>query len=255
MPDFKPADEHITKPAHSELPLVFMTVLTQMSVGGFVALFFGELLSLFGFSNLASGNYILAALIMLPALLGLPLSALHLGRPLLAHTAMKNWRKSWLSREALALGIFAGLGIGVVGFYFLELQFFNTIFMIGALIAGVYGIYSQSMIYRIKARPSWDRVSTTKRFIGSGYLGLILVSLVLTIQGYGNSAMVILSLTILMASYQVLVIFEEKVFFQFLRGQVPGWIKTVVGLHYQEIVKSDHHQIIPQLVYNIFISL
>ena len=219
MPEdgYKPADEHITKPAHSELPLVFMTVLTQMSVGGFVALFMGEMLSLFGFSNLATGNYILAAIIMLPALLGLPLSALHLGRPLLAHTAMKNWRKSWLSREALALGIFAGFGIGVVGFYFLELHFLNTLFMIIALVSGVFGIYAQSMIYRIKARPSWDRVSTTKRFLGSGYLGLILVSLVLAIQGFGNSALVTLSLTLLIASYQVLVIFEEKVFYKYLQ--------------------------------------
>ena len=217
MPEYKPADEHITKPAHSELPLVFMTILTQMSVGGFVALFFGELLSLFGFSNLATGNYILAAFIILPALLGLPLSALHLGRPLLAYTAMKNWRKSWLSKEALALGIFAGLGVGVVVLYFFELYFLNSIFMIAALIAGVYGIYAQSMIYRIKARPSWDRLSTTKRFIGSGYLGLILVSLILTIQGYGNSAMAILSLTILGSAYQVLVIFEEKVFYKYLQ--------------------------------------
>lgn len=218
MPEFKPTDEHITKPAHSELPLVFMTVLTQMSVGGFVALFLGEILSLFGFSNLASGNYILAGLIMLPALLGLPLSALHLGRPLLAHTAMKNWRKSWLSREALALGIFAGFGIATVGFYFLEMPILRTISMIGAVLSGVFGIYSQSMIYRIKARPSWDRVSTTKRFIGSGYLGLILVSLVLSIQGFGNSAMAVLSLTLLIASYQVLVIFEEKTFYKYLNS-------------------------------------
>ena len=214
---FKPADEHITKPAHSELPLVFMTVLTQMSVGGFAALFFGELISLFGFSNLATGNYLLVALIMLPALLGLPLSALHLGRPLLAHTAMKNWRKSWLSREALALGIFAGFGIGVTISYFFDISFLKVILSIGAVAAGIYGIYAQSMIYRIKARPSWDRVSTTKRFIGSGYLGLILVSLVLSLQGYGNSSIVILSLTLLMASYQVLVIFEEKIFYKYLK--------------------------------------
>ena len=218
MPEdgYKPADEHITKPAHSELPLVFMTVLTQMSVGGMAALFFGELLSSFGFSNLASGNYILAAFIILPALIGLPLSALHLGRPLLAHTAMKNWRKSWLSREALALGIFAGFGIGVVGFYFMDFSFLTNLFLFGAIGSGVYGIYAQSMIYRIKARPSWDRISTTKRFLGAGYLGLILVSLILTFQGYANSAMAVLSLTLLGAAYQVLVIFEEKTFYKYL---------------------------------------
>jgi DMSO reductase anchor subunit len=44
----------------------------------------------------------------LPVAIGLPLSALHLGRPILAHTAMKNIKTSWLSREALALGVYAG---------------------------------------------------------------------------------------------------------------------------------------------------
>ncbi|MDP3465736.1 MAG: 4Fe-4S dicluster domain-containing protein, partial [Sulfuricurvum sp.] len=43
------ADEHHLKPAHGELPLVFMTVLTQMSLGAFGALFIGDILSLFGF--------------------------------------------------------------------------------------------------------------------------------------------------------------------------------------------------------------
>ena len=216
MPEFNPADEHITKPAHSELPLVFMTVLTQMSAGAMVALFFGELLSLVGFSHLATGNYILAGIIMLPALIGLPLSALHLGRPLLAHTAMKNWRKSWLSREALALAIFAGFGIGAVGFYFLEYNFLTKLSIFGAFLSGVYGIYAQSMIYRIKARPSWDRLSTTKRFMSAGYLGLILVSLILNIQEHSNSAIVIISLTLVVASYQLLSLYEEKMFYKYL---------------------------------------
>jgi len=213
---YLPADSHITKPAHSELPLVFMTVLTQMSVGAFVALFFGELLSIFGFSNLANANYILAMFVIIPALIGLPLSALHLGRPLLAHTAMKNWRNSWLSREALALGIYTGSSISVMACYFFELSILNSLFLLISLVSGVYGIYAQSMIYRIKARPSWDRVSTTKRFLASSYLGLILTALVLSIQGYTSSTMVILSLILLLASYQVLVIFEEKIFYKYL---------------------------------------
>ena len=126
LPDLTPADEHITKPAHSELPLVFMTILTQMSVGGMVALFMGELLNFFGLSNLASGNFLLSLFVLIPALIGLSLSALHLGRPLLAYKAMKNYKKSWLSREALALGIFAGLSMGLSASYLFELSFLKT---------------------------------------------------------------------------------------------------------------------------------
>jgi len=182
-----------------------------------MALGFGELLNLLGFTNLATGNYILTAFIILPALIGLPLSALHLGRPTLAYKAMKNWRNSWLSKEALALGIYAGAGFGLVFGYFIDSSFLIFLFLILSVVSGAYGIYAQSMIYRIKARPSWNRVSTTKRFLSSGYLGLILVSLILTLQGYSNSATVILSLTLLLASYQVLVIFEEKIFYKYLQ--------------------------------------
>jgi len=215
--DFKPADDHITKPAHSELPLVFMTILTQMSVGAMVALGLGEALSLFGFNNLATGNLWLSLFIIMPALIGLPLSALHLGRPLKAYKAMKNWRNSWLSKEALALGIYAGFGSVLALGYLVESSFLIFISMLGACITGTYGIYAQSMIYRIKARPSWNKISTTKRFLSSGYLGLLLVSIVLLFQGFYTSAMAILSLTMLISAYQVLTIQEEKTFYQYLQ--------------------------------------
>jgi Fe-S-cluster-containing dehydrogenase component len=38
MPEYKPADERLLKPAHAELPLVFMTVLTQVSLGAFLGI-------------------------------------------------------------------------------------------------------------------------------------------------------------------------------------------------------------------------
>ena len=102
-----PADDHILKANHAEWPLVFMTVLTQMSLGAFSILFLLETLNYFSFIgvNIQTLMYIVA---FLPAALGLPLSALHLGRPILALTAMKNIKTSWLSREALALGLFTG---------------------------------------------------------------------------------------------------------------------------------------------------
>jgi len=215
--NFKPADDHITKPAHSELPLVFMTILTQMSVGAMVALGLGESLSLFGFDNLARGNFLLSIFIILPALIGLPLSALHLGRPLLAYTAMKNWRNSWLSREALALGIYAGFGNILVFAYFISSPFLIMLSILGACITGIYGIYAQSMIYRIKARPSWNKESTTHIFLATSYLGLLLVSLILVIQGFHSSSMSILSLTMLLSAYQILIVRDEKNFYKHLQ--------------------------------------
>ena len=173
--NMKEMDEHILKPAHKELPLVFMTVLTQISLGGFGALFIGDVMSLFGFE---ATNWIMALLVMFPAALGLPLSALHLGRPFLALTAMKNIKTSWLSREALALGVFTGLMSLIVALYFFEVNA-GVRLLVEALTfgGGVYGIYAQSMIYRIKARPSWDRVTTNYKFFGVAYVGVFLLAL------------------------------------------------------------------------------
>ena len=122
-----PADAHIIKPNHSEWPLVFMTVLTQISLGGFACIALIEFLNLIGF-NLEAINIWMIIAVFLPAAIGLPLSALHLGRPLLAHTAMKNIKNSWLSREALALGLYAlGLSILIVLFFFEAGRFFRFI--------------------------------------------------------------------------------------------------------------------------------
>ena len=177
LPDnMKEMDEHILKPAHSELPLVFMTVLTQISLGGFLALFLGDVMSLFGFE---STTWIMAILVMVPAALGLPLSALHLGRPFLAMTAMKNIKTSWLSREALALGVFTGLMSAVVGMYFFELPHVMILLVEAlTLVVGIFGIYAQSMIYRIKARPSWNRITTNLKFFGVSYIGIFLIAIV-----------------------------------------------------------------------------
>jgi len=187
----KKADEHHLKPAHSELPLVFMTVLTQMSLGAFGALVLGDFLSLVGFFE---PNWVLALLVMIPAAVGLPLSALHLGRPFKALSAMKNIKTSWLSREALALGVFTGfMSINVALFYFNIPVGIRISFELIALTIGIYGIHSQAMIYRIPARPSWDKSSTNKKFFSTAYTGLLLVSLYLALSNQTSSMIPLLS--------------------------------------------------------------
>jgi len=216
MPEYKPADERLLKPAHAELPLVFMTVLTQVSLGAFLALFLGQLLFSLGF-NLPEPTLGMALMAVLPAAIGLALSALHLGRPLLAMTAMKNWRSSWLSREAIALGAFAGLASLVALMYFLETKGFALLFIEAITLAlGIFGIYAQSMIYRVRARPSWNRTSTTKRFFGSSYVGFILIALLLLLSGGENGVMVLLSVALLAGMAQVLTIYEEMMFYKHL---------------------------------------
>ena len=216
MPEYKPADERLLKPAHAELPLVFMTVLTQISLGAFLALFLGQLLFSFGF-NLPEPTLTMAIMAFVPSAIGLPLSALHLGRPIMAIMAMKNWRTSWLSREAIALGVYTGLASVVAGMYFLEIKGFALLAVEAiTLIIGILGIYAQSMIYRIKARPSWDRKSTTKRFFGSGYIGFLLIATILILTNGKDGAMVLLAVALLSGMAQVLIIYEEVIFYRHL---------------------------------------
>ncbi len=203
----KEMDEHILKPAHKELPLVFMTVLTQISLGGFLALFLGDVMSLFGFE---STNWIMALLVMLPAALGLPLSALHLGRPFLAMTAMKNIKTSWLSREALALGVFTGLMTVVVASYFFDIPVLLRLLLEAVtLIIGIYGIYAQSMIYRIRARPSWNRITTNFKFFGVAYIGFFLVAFVSLVASIHEAIIPLTTLGMLGALAQLFFSYED----------------------------------------------
>ena len=208
MPDnMKEMDEHILKPAHSEIPLVFMTVLTQISLGGFLALFLGDVMSLFGLSET---NWIMALLVMLPAALGLPLSALHLGRPFLAMTAMKNIKTSWLSREALALGIFVLLMNIVVVLYFMEASHTMILFIeLVTLLVGIFGIYAQAMIYRIKARPAWNRTTTNFKFFGVAYVGLFLLGFLAVVLGMNEVVFPLLTLAMLGVISQIFFTYED----------------------------------------------
>ena len=221
--EVKPADEHFLKPAHAELPLVFMTVLTQVSVGGFMALFLGSVLHFFGF-NLSAPNFWLALAVLIPVALGLPLSALHLGRPIMALTAVKNIKTSWLSREAAALGLYAVGAAVVTGLYFMDV---NGAIMIAfqalVLAIGVFGIYSQVKIYRVRARPSWDRNSTDKKFYGVGYVGFLLTAFVMLLQGVDRSVMAILALSLLFGAYQMFVIYEEMNFYKYLDKECENY--------------------------------
>ncbi len=196
----KPADEHILKPSHAELPLVFMTLLTQISVGGFLALFITSHL-----------NFFSILVIFLLSVFGLLLSALHLGRPFLAITAMKNIKTSWLSREALALGIYT-FGVAFVGGLLLlgYEGIFIKVLQIGVLVVGIYGIFAQSMIYRVKARPSWDRSSTNYKFFGSGYVGFLLIAIMLPAD------QIVLFLALVIGIYQIFTIYKEKNFYKYL---------------------------------------
>lgn len=184
-----PADYFSVQQVHGHLPLVVMLVLTQMSVGAFVveqamysyfAMFRADL------ANAVRPLHVCAALLL--GLLGLGAAVFHLGRPLLAYRAILGLRTSWLSREIVAFGLFAGASTIYVSAALADLWGFPI--SVGwqrglggaAALAGLLAVLCSVMIYVDTRRPLWTLGRTTADFLlTSLILGIpvaLLVSLV-----------------------------------------------------------------------------
>ena len=154
----RPVDLTQVKPEHPHWPLVVMTVLTQLSVGAFTAVW---LLQLLGASTRLG---LLAFCALLVGGLALGASTLHLGRPAYAYRALKMWRRSWLSREVLLFTAFSGAAGVYAGLLLFDLP--GSV-VAGALTTtlGVGGVLASACIYRVPARPGWHTRHTLAQFL------------------------------------------------------------------------------------------
>jgi DMSO reductase iron-sulfur subunit len=164
-PDTKKADYWRVKPEDPHWPLVIMTVLTQLSVGAFVAIWLLQLMGAATRLNIAAaGSLAIGGLALLS-------STFHLGRPIHAYRALKMWRRSWLSREVLLFGCFSVLSALYATSLWLALPFSRVL---GGLTAsfGAAGITASAFIYLVPARPSWNtRFTIADFFLTAGLLG------------------------------------------------------------------------------------
>ncbi|MEE9368019.1 MAG: DmsC/YnfH family molybdoenzyme membrane anchor subunit [Pontiella sp.] len=175
---FTKVDQPFVKPEHPHTPLIIMTVLTQLGFGGFCTIFLADLIRTLFFESAEAGNMLGWLAPTLMGIIGMSLGAstLHLGRPIHAGRAMKNWKTSWLSREILGLSAFAGAAMVYSVFLFATegLQILDPAQLggsmvrlalgAGTVVCGIAGIYCSSMIYRVPARPAWDSIKTTIDF-------------------------------------------------------------------------------------------
>jgi formate dehydrogenase iron-sulfur subunit len=162
-PDTRKVDLNRVRPEHPHWPLVFMTVLTQLSVGAFAAIW---LLQIFG----QPARLNIAALVSL-AVGGLALgsSTMHLGRPIHAYRALKMWKRSWLSREVLLFGAFSNIAFAYAALLWLNWPLSR---MVGGLtvLAGVAGVTASACIYLVRPRPAWRSKHTVAEFYLAGTL-------------------------------------------------------------------------------------
>jgi formate dehydrogenase iron-sulfur subunit len=168
--EVRKADYHRVRPEHPHLPLVAMTVLTQLAVGAFCGVWLLHTLGRVADLNLMS---IVAVTI---GLLALAASTLHLGRPIYAYRALKMWRRSWLSREVLLFALFAGMATAYSVALHLEKPLAGAVGALTTLL-GIGGIVASAFIYLVPARPSWNsRYTIGEFFLTSAMLGPLFLS-------------------------------------------------------------------------------
>jgi len=180
-----PADFHQVRAGHPHLPLVFMLVLTQLSVGAFAVEFLLRRI----FPQLGSARAYHAIIALCAGLLALGASVFHLGRPKYAFRAVIGLRTSWLSREILAFGAFAGAAAAYAGYVWLApllaalhlspvprwLASPGVADLLGAgvVLTGLGGVACSVMLYVKTAREWWSGARTAFRFYATAaVLGL-----------------------------------------------------------------------------------
>ena len=159
-------DQYSLQPAHGHTPLAVMLVLTQLAVGTAVlAVVFRD--------QLTVGRSWSVAVTVLVGVVALGASVGHLGRPLYAFRAVLGLGHSWLSREIVAFGAFAGLagfdaaataaGPGAPGWLVPTLS-------VAASVTGVVGVACSVMIYAVTRRVWWRASRTGVVFAASALL-------------------------------------------------------------------------------------
>jgi Fe-S-cluster-containing dehydrogenase component/DMSO reductase anchor subunit len=171
-----PADFYSVRVNHDHLPLVVMLVLTQLSVGAFLAdLIIHRLLH----QGAAAAPYH-ALLAVAMGLLALGVAVLHLGRPLYAFRAILGFKTSWMSREIVAFGGFATFSVlyaaalwqarltPMIGLTPLAPQLADRLqAVLGLLVAatGALSVFSSVMVYHATRRHYWNGASTGFKFV------------------------------------------------------------------------------------------
>ncbi len=130
------------RPEHPHWPLVWLTLLTQLAAGTSAT------------ADTFADRCVGAAL----AGAGLLGAMFHLGRPAMAWKALRNLRRSWLSREVFLLSVYAALAASAVVVPALATA---------ATISALLGIYASARLYVVPGRPAWNTPLTVVRFFAT----------------------------------------------------------------------------------------
>ena len=163
-----PADYRSVNSQHPHWPLIIMLVLTQLSVGAFaVGMWLETKLSA---DVLGRFQPIQAVLGLVFGLVALAASTMHLGRPQYAFRAVVGLRHSWLSREIVAFGLFAGFATvyAVILWTAPGWQVLSDVAGWATIGTGLAAVFCSAMIYAFTKREFWSLGRSLTRFILTG---------------------------------------------------------------------------------------
>jgi Fe-S-cluster-containing dehydrogenase component/DMSO reductase anchor subunit len=239
-----PANFYRVRGSQAHTPLTWMLVLTQWSVGMFLADFaLGALDGNAGLDHAYRGLF--AAAVGIAALLA---SVLHLGRPRLAMRAWVGLRTSWLSREILAFGLFAVFSLAYAGLVaWPELHTSGPASAHGlaqglaALVAvsGAAGVFCSVMLYAATRRQLWTLARTSFRFATTVALGALATELAMAlaenVRDISNLAPVARQLAVALALTASSKLLWEVAIFVHLRSTPLGELKRSALLLQREL--------------------
>lgn len=153
-------DSDTVEPQHAHLPLVVLLVLSQSSVGVILAAFG---LALAGAGDSFELGVIFGAVLAVSAVVA---SVGHLGQPRKAWRVMLGWSHSWLSREAIVLGMYLGVVLGGVASLSID-RTLGTVALGMAVVVGLAAVFCSVMIYVVTGRTWWQVRETSTRFFGT----------------------------------------------------------------------------------------
>ncbi|HTM17415.1 MAG TPA: DmsC/YnfH family molybdoenzyme membrane anchor subunit [Terracidiphilus sp.] len=188
LPDSDPGDLRKVDITHLQTeqphwPLIIMTVLTQLSVGLFVAI---SCMQFAGKSAQSSA----AGVALSVAIAALLASTFHLGRPIHAARALKMWRRSWLSREVLLFTLFAFSATICSASLMLGSAAAPLLGVITSLL-GIGGIAASARLYLAPGRPAWNTSITFLEFFASALLlGLASASTISSLRSHFDSLLI-----------------------------------------------------------------
>lgn len=222
---------------HPELSLVFMTLISGIGQGLFLVTFFLSLL----FPGSVTFEFHIASVIVtiIFQYVGGGASILHLGNPQRAYKAIKQWKYSWLSREALTLGAFTGLiHLYVITLYLNHsgsLKMGETyIYIIGgfSVLASIGFFISSAMLYAvIRFIKEWANGYTPLNFFFSGIVSGGAIALCLAyIFGIQDTKMINNLVMYLIITSVAFLIIKVLTFWYYHNHYLPITLKHALGV-------------------------